>query len=79
MTKSLGKSVINLYSNIANGMLVIGNQQYLSSDLDVTHFLTLLCKDVHAIYIIALVPFLAPVSVGIITGKRKAFRTKHTL
>ena len=33
MTKSLGKSVINLYSNIACGVLGVGNQQDLSNDL----------------------------------------------
>ena len=50
MTKSLGKSVINLYSNIACSVLGVGNQQDLSDDLwSVTHFLTLLCKDLHVI------------------------------
>ena len=34
MTKSLGKSVINLYSNIACSVLGVGNQQDLSNDLD---------------------------------------------
>ena len=33
MTKSLGKSIINLYSNIACSMLGVGNQQELSTDL----------------------------------------------
>ena len=49
MTKSLGKSVINLYSNIACSVLGVGNQQELSTDLSVTLFLTLLCKDSHAV------------------------------
>ena len=31
MTKSLGKSVINLYSNLACSVLGIGNQQELST------------------------------------------------
>ena len=58
MTKSLGKSVINLYSNIACSVLGIDNQQDLSDDLEcVTLFLTLLCKDSHAICTIALVLF----------------------
>ena len=35
MTKSLGKSVINLYSNIACSVLGVGNQQELSTDLRV--------------------------------------------
>ena len=32
MTKSLGKSVINLYSNVACSVLGIGNQQDLNND-----------------------------------------------
>ena len=32
MTKSLGKSVINLYSNVACSVLGVGNQQDLSID-----------------------------------------------
>ena len=32
MTKSLGKSAINLYSNIACSVLGVGNQQDLSTD-----------------------------------------------
>ena len=39
MTKSLGKSVINLYSNIASGVLGIGNQQELNDDLECDRFL----------------------------------------
>ena len=34
MTKSFGKSVINLYSNVACSVLDIGNQQELSTDLE---------------------------------------------
>ena len=50
MTKSLGKSIINLYSNIACSVLGVGNQQELSTDLECDPFLyTLLCKDSHAI------------------------------
>ena len=40
MTKSLGKSVINLYSNIACSVLGVGNQQDLSDDLECDPFLT---------------------------------------
>ena len=32
MTKSLGKSIINLYSNVACSVLGVGNQQELSTD-----------------------------------------------
>ena len=39
MTKSLGKSVINLYSNIAFHVLGVGNHQDLSNDLDCDPFL----------------------------------------
>ena len=49
MTKSLGKSIINLYSNVACSVLGIGNQQELSTDLESD------CKDLHAICTIDLV------------------------
>ena len=39
MTKSLGKSVINLYSNIACSVRGVGNQQELSTDLECDPFL----------------------------------------
>ena len=39
MTKSLGKSVINLYSNIACSALGVANKQDLSNDLDCDPFL----------------------------------------
>ena len=39
MAKSLGKSVINLYSNVACSVLGIGNQQDLSDDLECDPFL----------------------------------------
>ena len=39
MTKSLGKSVIDLYSNAACSVLAIGNQQDLSNDLKCGPFL----------------------------------------
>ena len=39
MTKSLDKSVINLYSNIAWSALGVGNQQDLSNDLECDPFL----------------------------------------
>ena len=40
MTKSLGKSVINLYSNVVCSVLGIGNQQELSTDLECDPFLS---------------------------------------
>ena len=39
MTKSSGKSIINLYSNIASSVLGVGNQQELSTDLECDPFL----------------------------------------
>ena len=39
MTKSFGKSVINLYSNVACSVLGVGNQQELSTDLESDPFL----------------------------------------
>ena len=57
MTKSSGKSVINLYSNVAGSVSGVGNQQDLSNDWNVTHFLAVLCKDPHVICTIALVLF----------------------
>ena len=39
MTKSLGKNIINLYSNIACSVLGVGNQQELSTDLECDPFL----------------------------------------
>ena len=39
MTKSLGKSIINLYSNVPCSVLGVGNQQELSTDLESDPFL----------------------------------------
>ena len=39
MTESLGKSVINLYSNVVCSVLGVGNQQELSTDLESDPFL----------------------------------------
>ena len=39
MTKSLGKSVLNLYSNIACSALGVGNKQNLSNNLECDPFL----------------------------------------
>ena len=54
MTKSLGNSIINLYSNIACSVLGIGNQQDLSNDLECDPFLN---TAMHVICTIALVVF----------------------
>ena len=69
MTKSLGKCVINLYSNIACSVLGIGNQQDLSDDLECDPFLnTAMQRFICDLYYCSST-LLAPVSVGIITGK----------
>ena len=69
MTKSLGKSVINLYSNIACGVLGISNQQDLSNDLECDPFLNTALQRLTCDLYYRFGAFLAPVSVGIITGK----------
>ena len=72
MTKSLGKSVINLYSNIACSVLGIGNQQELSTDLECDPFLNTALQRFTCDLYYRFGTLLAPVSVGIITGKHYA-------
>ena len=69
MTKSLGKSVINLYSNVAYSVLGIGNQQDLSNDSECDPFLNTAMQRFTCDLYYRFAAFLAPVSVGIITGK----------
>ena len=72
MTKSLGKSIINLYSNLACSVLGVGNQQELSTNLESDPFLnTTLQRSTCDLYYL-FGALLAPVSVGIITGKHYA-------
>ena len=73
MTKSLGKSVINLYSNVACSVLGVGNQQDLSNDLECDPFLNTALQRFTCDLYYRFGAFLAPVSVGIIiTGKHYA-------
>ena len=72
MTKSLGKSVINLYSNIACSVLGIDNQQELSTDLECDPFLNTALQRLTCDLYYRFGSLLAPVSVGIITGKHYA-------
>ena len=72
MTKSLGKSVINLYSNIACSVLGVGNQQELSTDLESNPFLNTAIQRFTCDLYYRFGALLAPVSVGIITGKHYA-------
>ena len=72
MTKSLGKSVINLYSNLACSLLGVGNQQDLSTDLECDPFLNTAMQRFTCDLYYRFGALLAPVSVGIITGKHYA-------
>ena len=72
MTKSLGKSVINLYSNIACSVLGVDNQQDLSDDLECDPFLNTAMQRFTCDLYYQFGALLAPVSVGIITGKHYA-------
>ena len=69
MTKLLGKCVIKLYSNIACSVLGIGNQQDLSDDLECDPFLNTAMERFTCDLYYRFGTLLAPVSVGIITGK----------
>ena len=72
MTKSLGKSVINLYSNVARSVLGVYNQQELSTDLECDPFLNTAMQRFTCDLYYQFGALLAPVSVGIITGKHYA-------
>ena len=72
MTKSLDKSVINLYSNLSCSVLSVGNQQELSTDLKCDPFLNTAMQRFTCDLYYRFGALLAPVSVGIITGKHYA-------
>ena len=72
MTNSLGKNVINLYSNIACSVLGLGNQQELSTDLERDPFLNTAMQRFTCDLYYRFGALLAPVSVGLITGKHCA-------
>ena len=72
MTKLLGKSVINLYSNIACSVLGVDNQQDLSDDLECDPFLNTAMQRFTCDLYYHFGALLAPLSVGIITGKHYA-------
>ena len=72
MTKSLGKRVINLYSNLACSVLGIGNQQELSTDLESDPFLNTAMQRSTCDLYYCFGALLAPVSIRIITGKHYA-------
>ena len=72
MTKSLGKSIINLNSNIACSVLGVSNQQELSTDLECDPFLNTAVQKFTCDLYYRFGALLAPVSAGIITGKHYA-------
>ena len=72
MTKSLGKSIVNLYSNIACSVLGVGNQQELSTDLECDPFLNTAMQRFTCDLYYRCGALLAPVSIGITTGKHYA-------
>ena len=72
MTKSLGKKVINLYSNVVCSVLGVGDQQALSDDLECDPFLNTAMQRFTCDLYYRFGAFPAPVSVGIITGKHYA-------
>ena len=72
MTKSLGRSVINLYSNIACSVLGVGNQQELSTDLECDPFLNTALQRLTCDLYYCFGALLAPGSIAIITGKHYA-------
>ena len=72
ITKSLGKSVINLYSNIACSVLGVGNQQDLSDDLECDPFLNIALQRLRCDLYDRFGALLAPASIAIITGKHYA-------
>ena len=72
MTKSLGKSIVNLYSDIACSVLGVGNQHELSTDLECDPFLNTALQRFTCDLYYRYGALLAPVSVGIITCKHYA-------
>ena len=72
MTKSLGKSIINLYSNLACSLLGVGNQQDLSDDLECDPFLNTALQQLTCDLYYQFGALLAPASIVIITGKHYA-------
>ena len=68
MTKSLSKSIINLYSNLACSVLGASNQQELSTDLECDPFLNTAMQRFTCDLYYWSGALLAPISVGITRG-----------
>ena len=71
-TKSLRKSLINLYSNIACGVLGISNQQDLNNDLESDPFLNTVLQRFTSDMYYRFGALLTPVSVAMVTGRHYA-------
>ena len=69
MVKSLGKSIINMYSMGACSALGIRNQEALSEDLENDPFLNSALQRFTCELYYRFESFLAPLSVGIITSR----------
>ena len=77
MTQLLGKSVINLYSNIACSVLSISNQQDLSDDLECDPFLNTALQRLTCDLYYRFGALLVPATIVIITGKHYAKKFCH--
>ena len=69
LVKSLGKSIINMYSMGACAALGISNQDALSEDLENDPFLNSALQRFTCELYYRLSSFLAPLSIGIITSR----------
>ena len=69
MVKSLGKSIINMYSMGACSVLGIANQEALSEDLENNLFLNSALQRFTCELYYRFSSFLAPLRVGIITSR----------
>ena len=79
MTKSLGKSIINLYSNLACSVPGVGNQQELSTDLECDPFLNTAIQRFTFDLYNQFGALFTQVSVEIITGKHYAKNSLNKL
>ena len=78
MVKSLGKSIINMYSMGACSVLGITNQEALSEDLENDPFLSSALQRFTCELYYRFGSFLAPLSIGIITSRHYlSERNKH--
>ena len=74
MVKSLGKSIINMYSMGSCAALGISNQDALSEDLESDPFLNSALQRFTCELYYRFGSFLAPLSVGLITSRHYLFK-----